>query len=241
MNFVAFDIETARLTPDGDDWHSHRPLGISCYALAWRKDGAAQTSLGHGKEGAGNPQPQMSRVECCALVEELAGFVRQGFVPLTWNGLGFDFNILAEESGMHSQCCELARAHVDMMFHFFCLKGYLLGLDKAAKGMGLAGKLEGMDGAQAPILWQQGQYAKVLEYVTQDVITTLNVAEEISTRGQIRWQSRGGKSNRVVIPHLLTVSEALKLPLPNAPYIRQPLTRQSFMSWMEEEPRGIQP
>jgi hypothetical protein len=234
MNFVAFDIETARLTPDGEDWHNHRPLGISCYALAWRSEGAVQSIALCGRDGADNPQPQMSRAECCALVETLLDFTRRGFTPLTWNGLGFDFNILAEESGMHSQCCELARAHVDMMFHFFCLQGYLLGLDAAAKGMGLAGKLEGVDGSQAPTLWQQGQFAKVLEYVTQDVVTTLHLAEEVAQRGQIRWKTRKGKPNRVVIPRWLTVTDALKLPLPKASWMRKPLTREGFMEWMND-------
>lgn len=233
MNFVAFDIETVRLTPDGEDWHSHRPLGISCYALAWRKEGSIQSVAVCGRDDAGNPQPQMSRAECCALVEELADYVQRGFIPLTWNGLSFDFNILAEESGMHNQCCELARAHVDMMFHFFCLQGYPLGLDAAAKGMGLAGKLEGMDGAQAPILWQQAQFAKVLEYVTQDAITTLNLAEAVVERKRIRWQTRGGKPNRISIPKWLTVVDALKLPLPNTSWMRKPLTRAGFTAWMD--------
>ena len=45
-----------------------------------------------------------------------------------------------------------------MMFHVFCLKGYPLGLDKAAKGMDLAGKTPGMTGDMAPKMWQEGQY-----------------------------------------------------------------------------------
>jgi hypothetical protein len=189
--------------------------------------------MGHGKDEEGKPQPQMSRAECQTLVEELASYVRQGFTLLTWNGLGFDFDVLAEESGMHSTCCELARAHVDMMFHFFCLQGYPLGLDTAAKGMGLAGKVEGMDGSQAPMLWQTGEFDKVLGYVTQDVITTLDVAKQVAARGQIRWRTRAGKANRVAIAHWLTVSNALVLPLPDSAWIRKPMTRQRFTAWMD--------
>ena len=44
-----------------------------------------------------------------------------------------------------------------MMFHFFCVQGYALGLDRAAKGMGLAGKLPGMTGALAPRYWAEGR------------------------------------------------------------------------------------
>ena len=46
MNFLAFDLETARVIADGNldgvGWAAHRPLGISCYALAWR-DGPYST------------------------------------------------------------------------------------------------------------------------------------------------------------------------------------------------------
>ena len=233
MTYLAFDLETARLTPDGEDWSFHRPLGISCYALAWRTADGLLSQTGHGKEGAGQAQPQMSRDECRALVEQLSEQVRQGFTLLTWNGLGFDFDILAEESGMHAECCELARAHVDMMFHFFCLQGYPLGLNTAAKGMGLAGKTEGMDGSQAPLLWQQGDYDNVLAYVTQDVVTTLSLAEEVAARKQIRWLARGGKPNKVNIAKWLPVHEALTLPLPDNKWLRKPMTRERFTGWME--------
>jgi len=107
-------------------------------------------------------------------------------------------------------------------------------LNAAAKGMGLAGKVEGMDGAQAPLLWQQGEFAKVLEYVGQDVITTLDLAEAVAARGQIRWSRRNGKANRVVIPAWLTVESALTLPLPKNTWLRKPLTRQDFTAWMDK-------
>lgn len=236
MNFLAFDIETARLAPDGEDWLSHRPLGISCYALAWREPNGVKTVAGYGNAGtAGTPQPQMSRAECQALVQQLSDSVAQGYTLLTWNGLGFDFDVLAEEAGMHAACCDLARSHVDMMFEFFCLQGYPLGLNTAAQGMGLAGKPEGMDGSQAPLLWSQGKFETVLAYVTQDVITTLDLAAVVKERGQIRWKTRAGKPNRVLIPYWMTVTEALTLPLPDANWLRRPMTRERFTGWMEKQ------
>src|SRR5690606_12678720 len=110
-----------------------------------------------------------------------------------------------------------------------------LGLNAAAKGMGLAGKVEGMDGSQAPLLWQQGEYDKVLTYVTQDGITTLDLAAAITERGQIRWQTRKGKPNRVTIPSWHTVTEALTLPLPDNAWLRNPMTRARFTSWMDNQ------
>ena len=235
MKYLAFDIESSRLAPNGEDLLLHRPLGISCYALAWQEPDGAKMLVGHGKDEAGQPWLQMTQDECQTLVLQLTEYVRQGFTLLTWNGLGFDFDILAEESGMHAQCVELAYAHVDMLCHFFCLQGYTLGLNAAAKGMGLAGKPEGMDGSQAPIRWQQGEYETVLAYVAQDVLTTLDLAAAVEARGQIRWITRTGKPNRVTIRQWKRVTEALELPLPDPKWIRRPMTRERFTSWMEKQ------
>ena len=83
----------------------------------------------------------MSQQDAAALVRYLTAQVAQGYTLLTWNGLGIDLDILAEEARMLPQCRTLALAHVDMMFHAFCQLGHGVGLDAAAKGMGLAGKL----------------------------------------------------------------------------------------------------
>ena len=73
---------------------------------------------------------------------------------------------------MLEECRSLAKSHVDMMFHVLCQLGHGVGLDAAAKGMGLAGKSKGMSGAVAPVLWAEGRREEVLQYVAQDVRTT---------------------------------------------------------------------
>ena len=50
----------------------------------------------------------------------------------------------------------LALGHVDMMFHVFCELGYGVGLDAAARGMGIAGKDQGHEWRDAPVLWAEG-------------------------------------------------------------------------------------
>ena len=85
----------------------------------------------------------MSQQEAVKLVEYLATQVRHGYTIVTWNGVGFDFDILAEESGMLDECRRLARDHVDMMFHVVCQLGFGVSLDSAARGMGMSGKRDG--------------------------------------------------------------------------------------------------
>jgi hypothetical protein len=87
--YLAFDIETARVVPsDAADWHSHRPLGISCAATL--SADADQPRLWHGGDRS-CPADRMGREEAAALVRYLEAQVASGFTLLTWNGLGFDW------------------------------------------------------------------------------------------------------------------------------------------------------
>lgn len=230
--YLAFDLEIAAIIPDGEtDWKRHRPLGITC-AATFRSDEPAPL-IWHGM---GNDpedyQPRMSKNEVGFLVDYLACQGVAGYTILTWNGLSFDFNVLAEESGMHDECVELALNHVDMMFHIFCLRGHYLGLDKAAKGLGLPGKTEGMNGALAPQLWSDGNYQQVLDYVAQDAHTTLDVAQAAEVLGGVPWTSQKGKQNLVGIERWLPVREAMGFSLPDTSWMTNPPTRESFTKWM---------
>jgi len=229
--YLSFDIEIAKPLPEGiDDWKSERPLGISC-AATHSDDGTTTTF--HGKNPSGNIADQMNQGETALLVEHLAAAVDTGHTILTWNGLGFDFDILAEESGSYDLCRELAWDHMDMMFHIFCLKGYPLGLDTAAKGMGLPGKTPGMSGDKAPLYWAQGRRKEVLEYVAQDVRTTLLLAQTVEQNHQLRWTSRSGKQ-QIMPLHAgwLTVRQALDLPEPDNSWMSNPWPRSKFTGWL---------
>ena len=167
------------------------------------------------------------------MVRYLEDQTAQGYILLTWNGLGFDLDILAEEAQMLPQCRTLALAHVDMMFHAFCALGHGVGLDAAARGMGLKGKLEGISGEMAPVLWARGRREEVLAYVAQDVRTTMELARVCESCGELRWVARSGRIRCMALGEgWLTVAEALLLPLPDTSWMSEPWTRERFMGWM---------
>lgn len=230
-DYLAFDLEIARLIPEGrDDWKTFRPFGISCAAVM---DRTGAPKLWHGHTLQGVPAERMSRDEVSVLVGYLDAEVRSGKTILTWNGAGFDFDVLAEESGMLETCARLAAGHVDMMFHFFCLKGFALGLDKAAQGMSLPGKTKGMDGSKAPLYWQEGRFQEVLEYVSQDVAATLQVCLAVEKSHSLRWVTSRGTSQILPFPTgWLTVEDAIRLPLPDTSWMRSPWPRSRFTGWM---------
>ena len=233
--YLAFDIETSKDVPGEDfNWRPHRPLGISCAATL--ESGAAQPVLWHGKTPDGHPAERMSQADARGLVEYLSKMAADGFKILTWNGLGFDFDILAEESGAVAECAECALGHVDMMFQVLCSLGYPIGLDKAAQGMGLPGKPPGMSGILAPQLWAQGRFQQVLEYVAQDVRTTMQLARAGEERRKLEWITRKGtKSSMPLRNGWLSVREALKLPEPDTSWMSAPISRREATAWL---PKG---
>ena len=230
--YLAFDLEiTKQISGDFNQWKNHRPLGISCAGLLF--DGQ-EPRLWYSKDAQGAIQPQMNKTDLGDLLKTMREAVEDGWTIVSWNGLGFDFDVLAEESGEWEMCRELVLNHVDMMFHFLCIKGFPLGLDKAAHGLGLGGKMEGVSGADAPRLWAEGEFDTVLAYLAQDVVTTLEVAKTVDRLGSLTWISQRGSYQRVPFPSgWLPVQEALKLPLPDTSWMSRPLSREDSYRWTE--------
>jgi hypothetical protein len=253
MKYLSFDIEIVKELPEDEDWEQYRPLGISCAATIRSEDNYPIRWF-TGQDKSVPREGGMSKPELLKLIDYMDEQMSFGFIPLTWNGLKFDFDILAEESGDTVSCRKLALNHVDMMFHFFCLKGYPLSLKAASEGMKLEGKMEGMSGALAPSLWQNNnerlieldredltemtafeQRYYVMEYVGQDVIATLRLAEAIDKAGQLNWTSKKGRPNSAGFRNgFLTVSRALKLPRPSTSWMSDPIKRESFYEWVKK-------
>ena len=230
--YLAFDLEIAKEMPDGEDWRAHSPLGISCAGTLTQEQGEAPT-LWYSLDSDDTPASQMNRYDSRTLVSYLSSMADSDYTILTWNGLNFDFPILAEESGLVSECKELAAHHVDMMFHFLCAKGHYLGLEAAANGMGLPGKTLGMTGADVPRYWAQGRHQEVLDYLAQDVRTTLDVAHSCEEGGALLWTSQRGNPQGIDLPSgWLTVPEALKLPNPDTSWMSNPPSRGDFTGWL---------
>jgi hypothetical protein len=230
--YLAFDIETAKEIPGVDfNWKPHRPLGITCIATQSIECDEPRHWLSH--TSSGTPAAQMTQADVAAFVRYLASAVTNGFVPLSWNGLAFDFDVIAEESGLVEQCRTLARNHVDMMFHVVCIKGFPVALKNAASGLGVQGKLAGVEGIDAPSLWANGQYDVVKDYVAQDVRTTLAVALKAESQRSFAWTTRKGtRSSMPLSRGWLTVKAAARLPLPDTAWMSDPPSRDVFMSWL---------
>jgi len=236
--FVAFDIEIAKIflednpTLDPEDF-----LGISC-AATLTSEGELLTW--HNAEMG----PKMTTEEACELVEYLRACREDGLQIVTWNGMKFDFHVLAVESGMRTACALMAWEHVDIMFAIHCIKGYPLGLEAASKACGSQKGVEGLThGRYAPYFWVNGQHQIALDYVSQDVRATAAVADTVQERWGFIWISQRGNPTRFFVPEVmrpvdgfagLTPEHCIKWVLPDQGWMENPLTRDHFYRWLEE-------
>jgi hypothetical protein len=232
--YCAFDIEIVKeIPPDCQDWKTIRPLGISCAATMCSGD--TEPIKWFHKDESGQPiEGAMTVEELSDLVDFLVMAGNLGIFPLTWNGLMFDFDVLAEESGRNEDCIALAMHHVDMMFQFFCVKGYMLGMQTAAKGLGLQGKTEGMQGSLAPVMWAKSldDRLKVLEYVGQDARTTLEIAEATENQSGFKWISKSGKAQTFRLTEWMPVKDCIaSIAKPDNAWMTNPKSREDFMAW----------
>jgi hypothetical protein len=227
MGYVVFDLETENIP---GPLNLDRRVPAITVGATLASDGDLRLWYDRTPEG----QPTGSLLSpggAGELVRYLAEVQQSGQTVVTWNGAGFDFRVLAQASGLVDECVELAWAHLDLMFWFHCRNGYSVGLDKAARAVGSA-KTEGVTGADAPRLWDAGEYETVLEYVSQDVRALAAVHEGAARGNVLRWINSRGRVSRAAGP-LLTVREAYKLPAADTSWMtRAPWPRTKFVGWM---------
>lgn len=224
MKLAVFDLEIVKTVEGVDDWFTVAPLGVSCVAVALSDSPDAIVWYGDNELG------KVGTLEVIAGLMELD---YQGYKVCGFNSLGFDFRVLATESGNYHNCRWLARRHVDLYFQLFCMLGYGPGLDRLAAGMGTARKTKGMDGAKAPEMWRKGQRQAVLDYCVQDTRATLELIQAIDQARCAQWTSRSGSPVTVEIEKLLTVSQALALPEPDVSWMDNAWQRSKFSGWLD--------
>ena len=229
MKYLGFDLEVTRWPEDGN-WDKKTPLGVSCIGLMGT--GWNEPEVYYASSLTGNPEPRAMRTDELKCFADDLFLLAQNYTVVSWNGLQFDFSVLNLEK--HNDIFpHLAMNHIDPMFYILCHKGWPVGLDTVAKGLGLSGKTEGMSGAQAPEMWMDGTLEdrqKVLEYVGQDAITTLDIVEVASRTKMLKWRSKSGRPQSLPFEPL-TTTECLEIPVPDTSWMTNPLTRASFYDW----------
>jgi hypothetical protein len=220
-------------------------LGITCAALAF-DSGAVQCfypKRNRFAQAAEGRYPfRMTQDECRLLALKLMKLQEKGCEIITWNGLKFDFHVLAVECGSefyYQKVAEVALDHIDMMFGFYAYKGWMLKMTKATDAMGLGGKSEGMTGVDAVNLWKTGtlnDQQQVLRYVKQDARLTARLYEEALRESRLAWRTKRGGISYWDLPmepgEFPTVMDAIAEPVPDTSWMgRPPIPREAFYAW----------
>ncbi len=227
MKFIAFDLEGALIEDKSENTQVYG--GISVIATA---DANGQARVWYSQTSQGKPLPYLTAEDAQLFLVFLSSKMNAGYHIVSWNGAGYDFRVLAQVSHKYELCQQLALDHFDPMLQFLCLYQFPVGLDATARAMKTGAKTEGIYGADAPTLWQQHQYEKVITYVKNDALITLQTVEAIVKRKHIKWfKKKGGVSFRRM-PQLLTVRESLQLPYEEPLFWAHPLTPQKLTGWL---------
>jgi hypothetical protein len=230
--FAAFDLEIYKSVTNMNNWLAETPLGISCAAVAYDDKPALFWS---------QPRPCLDRHAARAMVKDLQDIAKD-YALLSWNGAQFDFQVLAIESEMVSECAELALNHVDMMFLVYVNRGHFLGLDKALAGCGVGGKVHevtlstgenvtDMHGSKAPTLWRAAEYDAVLAYLEGDVSQPLALAHYIEQNGVMNFVGFSGNTSMKC--ELLTVEQAANYD-DKGRWAKNRGQRMGFLRWIFE-------
>jgi hypothetical protein len=236
MKFASFDLEISRptgLPEDGDipkhkDIWDYSPFHITVAGV--HLSDTNHTSRWYGWNGG--YAPWMLKDEVTNLLMYLSGLRDKGYILTTWNGTAFDWRLLAQETGQHKLCAELALKSFDPMLLVHGLKGYPIGLKAAADGFSLGKKTQ--DGGNAPLLWEQGLYEDVLVYVEQDARLLGLVVQSILKHRGIKWVSDSGVVNFLPFTKLLLAGKVRDLPYPDTSWMTEPIAREAFFRWTLE-------
>lgn len=230
--YAIFDLNTSRVIPSGAcDLLSYRPLGISCAAVLESAEDHA--NIWYSGDEFGKPAAQMSKLDLQEVVHYLEDLAAKNVRLVTWNGLGFDFDILGEESGLIDRCRFLALKHLDLMFLEFCQKGYPVSLEMAMRAMFPEDGYEANDTEQMARRWQEGDH----DFVTQDLrskcAAIIRLVYECERRETLQWMTKKESIAGVRLENgLLSVEQALTLPAPDTTWMQNPMSRARYTDWL---------
>ncbi len=266
---AAFDIEIVNEYDTDMQLQEQLPLGVSCIGVASTSNTPNVKTVFHEyypgchhNAKPGEVGGAMEPADIKRFIDHLLSLHWSDYTIVSWNGMGFDFEVLAYESDTYEVLSQIARDHWDIMFQVLCIKGFPVGLTSCSKAFSVGEKAEGISGADVPKLWAAGitgkdirtmeamgtqpaeikqllkegveARQKVIRYVRGDALLTLDVAKAILMSGELRWITQKGKRNSISPFKPLSAMESNRLPYPNTSWMTNPIKRSRFTEWLTE-------
>ena len=243
---LAFDIETSEAAQDD----KISPITVASTVTldgekrAWFSHSTDKSIVGMIGRGSnedwsnfspdGQLAPLMSQETALAMLKYMEEKKKQGYSLCAWNGAGFDLKMIGFLAGNVELAGRMALDLIDPMYQVLSMKGYPVGLSTVQKGLGTEQE-KSMHGADAPDAWANGEYQKVIGYVVGDSEMTIEIIQAIAKVGGIKWTSKAGKPNSLMLQSFKTVAECLMDPEPNNSWMDKPINRRDIIAWIPEE------
>jgi len=113
--------------------------------------------------------------------------LKYNFLLVSFNGIRFDLPVLLDEIDIDSYRELENRPHLDILQDFYIRvnKKFRVGLDNLS--MNTLGKGKIGNGADAPLLYQEGKFDALIEYCRNDVLLTKEIFEFGYEQGYIQY------------------------------------------------------
>ncbi len=172
-DIVYFDLETQRTANDAGGWDKKAAMGMTV---------GATYSTGTGRYAVYGE----------AQVQELVEQLRQADLVVGFNVISFDYEVL-----MGYTIMDLAHSvpTLDLMVSLEQKIGHRIGLEAVAQATIGCGKTA--DGLDAIKWWREGRHLEVARYCCFDVKVTRLVHEYGMAHGEVFFQDRLGRKQRV--------------------------------------------
>jgi len=231
MQFISFDIETSDVfdLQPGEDLEKYAPFHVAVAAVV---PAAGEGTIWLSQGADGKPATNMQVAKARELLVHLRDLQKSGYALCAWNGASFDLKWIGHAADDMKLAGEIALDLYDPMFQFFNRKGFPVGLNAVANGMGL-GISKILQSADAPRLWQNGDHDRVISYVRSDAEITNAAVAAIAKCRSIRWITQKGERREEPIGALKTVREVLKEPPPDQSWMKTPIRREKFVGWFK--------
>lgn len=225
------------------NWKDYYPLRVSvaaaAYMLPYPIDGKEN---GQVMFWEGEPREEMTLDTANKMMNSLMEWQSKGHNIVAWNGLNFDFRVMAALTGNVERETQIAMNSIDPMFYMVCYKGHRLGLDATCQGMNIQGKLHEvtlndgsiiteMDGSKAPQMWEAGETEAVKAYLADDVLSLARLSNKLQQKQQLIWITKKGKHSRVPYPEHFTVEECAVFDEPDTSWMTDPPLREEYYDW----------
>lgn len=229
---AAFEIRTDRQDFKSQNGSTPQPCRLICAAIALSDSDEVFTFYDTGP--AGVPAAAMSKTTGRNLLGALRRFHNSEYRLVSWGGLGYDLEALAQHTEQVDDCGQIAWSHTDLMFQFHCRAGFPVSLRAAALGMALPLGNDRRHEVNAGELWTDtSQRERVIAATAQDAETTRAVAQACQRLRRIDWITQRGDQRYLAMPDgILTVQQAAELPQPDTSWMQDPIPRTKFYQWL---------